>query len=86
MIYISEQLFRHQGNHYGYTNAIEHALNKIDINQSADAIAKQVANIQKTAQKGMMNGTPIRALDLAKNNSILGNQRALEIWNKILAQ
>ncbi|WP_391528354.1 AHH domain-containing protein [Photorhabdus akhurstii] len=45
---------RHQGNHHGYTDAIINALDKINLNQSTDAISKQVANIQNMAKKGMV--------------------------------
>ncbi|MGJ0639003.1 AHH domain-containing protein [Xenorhabdus bovienii] len=75
---------RHQGNHNGYSKAVENALDKIDLKQSKDAIAKQVADIQDMAKKGMMNGTPIRAKDIWKGKSKVGNERALKMWNKIL--
>ncbi|OTA15308.1 hypothetical protein Xbed_03598 [Xenorhabdus beddingii] len=75
---------RHQGNHNGYSAAVKNALDKIDLGQSKDAIAKQVADIQNTAKKAMTNGTPIRAKDIRKGKSKLGNERALEMWNKIL--
>ncbi|WP_387493096.1 AHH domain-containing protein [Photorhabdus sp. RM96S] len=42
---------RHQGNHHGYANTIRNALDKINLNQSTDAISKQVANIQNIAKK-----------------------------------
>ncbi|TNH41497.1 AHH domain-containing protein, partial [Photorhabdus luminescens] len=32
---------RHQGNHHRYTDAIRNALDKINLNQSTDAISKQ---------------------------------------------
>ncbi|QXF34504.1 hypothetical protein CE143_16100 [Photorhabdus luminescens] len=75
---------RHQGNHNGYSRAIKNALDKIDLNQSVNEISKQVADIQNLAKKGMMNGTPIRAKDISKGKTKIGNQRALEMWNKIL--
>ncbi len=74
----------HQGNHNGYSRAIKNALDKIDLNQSVNEISKQVADIQNLAKKGMMNGTPIRAKDISKGKAQIGNQRALEMWNKIL--
>ncbi|MEQ1963126.1 AHH domain-containing protein [Xenorhabdus khoisanae] len=75
---------RHQGNHNGYSKAIKNALDKIDLNQSVAGISKQVADIQNLAKKGMMNGTPIRAKDIWKGKSKIGNQIALDMWNKIL--
>ncbi len=75
---------RHQGNHNGYSKAIKNALDKIDLNQSVTEISKQVANIQNLAKKGMMNGTPIRAKDIWKGKSKIGNKIALDMWNKIL--
>ncbi len=75
---------RHQGNHNGYSRAIKNALDKINLNQSVNEISKQVADIQNLAKKGIMNGTPIRAKDISKGKAKIGNQRALEMWNKIL--
>lgn len=74
---------RHQGNHYGYTKAVENALDKINVNQPIDALKSQVSDLQNIARSGMQNGTPIRASDLARDNSVLGNQRALKMWNEI---
>ncbi|WP_036770929.1 hypothetical protein [Photorhabdus australis] len=53
-------------------------------NKSVNEISKQVADIQNLAKKGMMNGTPIRAKDISKGRAKIGNQRTLEMWNKIL--
>ncbi|WP_424409878.1 AHH domain-containing protein [Pasteurella sp. PK-2025] len=72
---------RHQGNHDGYTRAIKDALDKIDLNGD---IAKQVSQIQEMARKGLSNGMPIRALDLHPSGGILGNNRAYQLWSKIL--
>ncbi|MGA7508618.1 MAG: AHH domain-containing protein, partial [Erwinia billingiae] len=75
---------RHQGNHHGYSSAIENALNNLDPNQSVDVLKKQVSALQNVAKRGMMDGMPIRASELARDDSVLGNQRALDMWNKIL--
>ena len=72
---------RHQGNHDGYTKAIKNALDKIDLN---GYITKQVSQIQEMARKGLSNGMPIRALDLHPAGDILGNNRAYQLWSKIL--
>ncbi|MDE1492606.1 AHH domain-containing protein [Xenorhabdus bovienii] len=74
---------RHRGNHFGYSDAVEKALNKIDLKQPVDAIAKQVADIQIKAKKAMMNGLPIRAKDIVNGDSKLGNKRAFELWDKV---
>ncbi|MFD0708816.1 hypothetical protein C6H64_14560 [Photorhabdus luminescens] len=75
---------RHQGNHNGYFRAIKDVPGKIDLNQSVNKISKQVADIQNLAKKGMMNGTSISTKDSSKRKAKIGNQRALEMWNKIL--
>ncbi|MBS9439967.1 hypothetical protein EAE91_23325 [Photorhabdus noenieputensis] len=73
---------RHRGSHNGYSAAVEKALNKIDLNQPTNVVAKQVADIQNKAKKAMMNGMPIRSKDIAKNPDI-GKQRAFELWDNI---
>ncbi|MGX2951564.1 AHH domain-containing protein [Ursidibacter sp. B-7004-1] len=73
---------RHQGNHDGYTKAIKDALDKINLNGD---IAKQVSQIQDIARKGLSNGMPIRPLDLHPSGGILGNNRAHQLWSKLLS-
>ncbi|MCC8376104.1 hypothetical protein J8V17_19535 [Photorhabdus bodei] len=58
---------RHQGNH-GYTDAIKNTLDKINLNQSTDAISKQVANIQNITKKDMGNGNIIRSKEMYNTN------------------
>lgn len=80
---------RHQGNHFGYTDAIEDALNKIDLSQSDDAILKGVNKAQEIAKKNMQNGTPIRAKDMwnenifGKDTQGVGNERVYNLWTGI---
>ncbi len=59
---------RHQGNHHGYANTIRNALDKINLNQSTDAISKQIANIQNITKKDMGNGNIIRSKDRYNTN------------------
>ncbi|MEK9495108.1 AHH domain-containing protein [Photorhabdus sp. P32] len=59
---------RHQGNHHGYTDAISNALDTINLNQSIDAISKQVAHIQNIAKKDMENGNIIKPKDRYNTN------------------
>ena len=75
---------RHQGSHDGYTKAIKSALDRINLNGTADDIAKEVSNIQNLARKGLENGMPIRPLDLSKYGGAIGNAKAFELWSKIL--
>ncbi|MFM2479663.1 AHH domain-containing protein [Celerinatantimonas sp. MCCC 1A17872] len=65
---MSSTMARHQGNHFGYTDAIEDALDKIDLSKSDDAILKEINKIQEIAKKNMQNGTPIRAKDMWNEN------------------
>ncbi|MCW7551009.1 hypothetical protein OO184_24600 [Photorhabdus sp. APURE] len=51
---------KHQGNHHGYTGAIRNALDKINLNQSTDAISKQVTHIKNIAKKDMENSNIIK--------------------------
>ncbi|MCW7764622.1 AHH domain-containing protein [Photorhabdus luminescens] len=51
---------KHQGNHHGYTDAISNALDKINLNQSTDAISKQVTHIKNIAKKDMENSNIIK--------------------------
>jgi hypothetical protein len=74
---------RHLGSHSGYTEAVENALNKINLNQSNLDIMRQVAKIQDVARKGLMNGNPVRALDMHPNGGSLGNRRVHDLWSKI---
>ncbi|MET2901614.1 AHH domain-containing protein [Vibrio rotiferianus] len=81
---------RHQGNHHGYTAAIKNALDKIDTSQSKEALLEEVSNLQKTAQKNMSAGMPIRGNDMwnkkifGKDKYSIGNKRVFELWSKIL--
>ncbi|MDB6375303.1 hypothetical protein [Photorhabdus bodei] len=59
---------RHQGNHHGHANTIRNALDKINLNQSTDAISKQVANIQNITKKDMGNGNIIRSKEMYNTN------------------
>lgn len=59
---------KYQGNHHGYTDAIRNALDKINLNQSTDAISKQVANIKNIAKKDMENGNIIKSKDMYNTN------------------
>ncbi|MFM2483472.1 AHH domain-containing protein [Celerinatantimonas sp. YJH-8] len=81
---MSSSLARHQGNHDGYTKAIKNALDKIDLNQSAKRIGRQVADIQNIAKENMKSGLPIRAKDLSRNGGAEGNEIALKVWSKVL--
>ncbi|WP_234006294.1 RHS repeat-associated core domain-containing protein, partial [Cronobacter sakazakii] len=80
---MSSAMARHQGNHDGYTKAVENALNKIDINASKDVIASQVRDIQSIARKGMEKGYPIRPLDMDSAGGALGNNKVNDLWSRI---
>lgn len=77
---------RHQGNHHGYTDAIKNALDKIDLNQSKDAILNQVKEIQGISRKGLENGYPIRPLDMDKAGGALGNGKVNAVWTNIFTK
>ncbi|PEH84266.1 AHH domain-containing protein [Burkholderia gladioli] len=77
---------RHQGNHDGYTQSVKDALDKIDLNQSNSEIAKQVADIQNVAKKGMQDGYPIRPLDMDPAGGQAGNSRVYNMWSGIFSK
>ncbi|ATY92720.1 hypothetical protein EXT73_19460 [Pectobacterium atrosepticum] len=77
---------RHQGNHSGYTESIRSALGKIDLNQSASSISKQVSDIQNIARGGLRNGIPIRPLDMDKAGGALGNSKVNALWNNVFGK
>ncbi|MDO6409772.1 hypothetical protein, partial [Pantoea phytobeneficialis] len=58
-----------------------------DIARRGNIYAESYHNRKREKASGYIGsnpGTPIRASDLARDSSVLGNQRALEIWNNIL--
>ena len=81
---------RHQGNHHGYTDAVRDALDKINLNNSPDDIAKEVSRIQEAARRGLQNGTPIRSKDMfnstifGKDINGIGRAKVYDLWSKIL--
>lgn len=80
---MSSAMARHQGNHDGYTKAVENALDKIDLNASKDVVAAQVRDIQSVARKGMERGYPIRPLDMDSTGGALGNNKVNALWSII---
>ncbi|MNN32671.1 hypothetical protein D3C81_1463990 [compost metagenome] len=67
---------RHQGYHSVYNEVVERALNRMDINQSADVLQKQVYELQKSLRYLQEKGLPLYP-----------NQGAsVELWERKLSQ
>ncbi|MBI0575595.1 hypothetical protein F6Q01_24705, partial [Pectobacterium parmentieri] len=66
--------------------SIRSALGKIDLNQSASSISKQVSDIQNIARGGLRNGIPIRPLDMDKAGGALGNSKVNALWNNVFGK
>ncbi|WP_380184779.1 RHS repeat-associated core domain-containing protein [Kalamiella sp. sgz302252] len=81
---------RHQGNHHGYTDAIRDALDGINLDQSKQGIARDIANLQNKARTGMLNGFPLRSKDMynsdifGKDLGQIGREKVYNLWSDIL--
>lgn len=73
---------RHQGSHNGYTDAVKAALDRIDLSQATDVIARQIAEVQNLARRNLQNGLPIRGKDMARESAV-GNIKVNDLWTRV---
>lgn len=82
-------LSRHQGSHPGYNQAVEAALNRIDLSKGQQHAASQIAAMQDVLRVNQQNGVPIRSADwvgpYTPGGTATGTSRAFNRWDSILS-
>lgn len=81
-------LTRHQGSHKGYNDAVEAALNRIDLTRGQDHVRSEILRMQDVLRTNQMNGVPIRSSDWigsqTPGGTRTGTARAQAYWDNIL--
>ncbi|AGT10003.1 RHS repeat-associated core domain-containing protein [Paracoccus aminophilus] len=83
-------LTRHQGSHKGYNDAVEAAMNRIDLSLGPQHVASEIQRLQNVLRQNQMNGVPIRSSDwigsVTPGGTKTGTARANAYWSDILTK